>query len=106
LALVVVPAEFQLRPELCSVLRRRGGFAPDELDVELPQRRLAAFAHEQSMAVIDLLPHLRAAGAPVFERHAERLNATGNRVTADTLASWLAVHYGEPETPVAQATAR
>ena len=106
LALVVVPAEFQVRPELCSVLRRRGGFAPDELDVELPQRRLAAFAHEQSIAVIDLLPHLRAAGAPVFERHAERLNAAGNRVTADTLARWLAVHYGEPETPVAQAGAR
>lgn len=106
LALVVVPAEFQVRPELYSVLRRRGGFTPEELDIELPQRRLAAFAHEQSIAVIDLLPHLRAAGAPVFERHAERLNAAGNRVTADTLARWLAVHYGEPETPVAQAGAR
>jgi hypothetical protein len=106
LALVIVPAEFQVRPELCSVLRRRGGFAPEELDVELPQRRLAAFAHEQSIAVIDLLPHLRAAGAPVYERHAERLNAAGNRVTADTLARWLAVHYGEPETPVAQAGTR
>lgn len=106
LALVVVPAEFQVRPELYRVLRRRGGFTPEELDIELPQRRLAAFAHEQSIAVIDLLPHLRAAGAPVFERHAERLNAAGNRVTADTLARWLAVHYGEPETPVAQAGAR
>jgi hypothetical protein len=106
LALVVVPAEFQVRAELCSVLRRRGGFEPEEIDVELPQRRLAAFAHEQGLPIINLLPHLRAVRAPVFERHAQRLNAAGNRVAADTLARWLAVHYGEAETPVAQAGGR
>lgn len=106
LALVAVPAEFQVRSDLCSVLRRRGGFQAEEIDVELPQRRLAAFAHEQGLPIIDLLPHLRAAQAPVFERHAHRLNAAGNRVAADTLARWLALHYGPEETPVAQAGRR
>ena len=106
LALVAVPAEFQVRTDLCGVLRRRGGFQAEEIDVELPQRRLAAFAHEQGLPIIDLLPHLRAAQAPVFERHAQRLNAAGNRVAADTLARWLSLRYGQPETPVAQAGGR
>ncbi|MGD9645866.1 MAG: hypothetical protein AB7U73_09145 [Pirellulales bacterium] len=106
LALIVVPAEFQVRTELSNVLRRRGGFQPAEIDIELPQRRLAALAHEQGLPIIDLLPHLRAVRAPVFERHAQRLNEAGNRVAADTLARWLNVHYGETETPVAQAGGR
>lgn len=93
-ALVLVPGEFQVNRHLCERLQRRAGYEPNHLDLEMPQRRLAAFAHHREVPVLDLLPHLRAADETLYERHATDWNETGNRVAADALGNWLVKRYG------------
>jgi hypothetical protein len=94
LALVVAPGEFQVSEQLCNVLRRRGGYEPGQLDVELPQRRLSAFAHQREVALLDLLPPLRNSAQPPFCRNESRLSDEGNHVAANVLADWITTQFG------------
>jgi hypothetical protein len=93
-ALVVVPSEFQLNPALCETLRRRSGLEPGQVDVELPQRRLADFAQERGMAMLDLLPSLRAEEDVVYERNDCQWNERGHELTANLLRRWIEQRYG------------
>jgi hypothetical protein len=68
LGLVVVPSEFQMNAALCQTLARRSGASPDQIDVELPNRRLADFAQRHDLPLFDLLPHLRLSSRPLYER--------------------------------------
>jgi hypothetical protein len=97
LALVLVPSAFQLNDVLLAELCRRHGCRPEEFDLELPQRRLGAFAEQRGLAVLDLLPHLRAAEQSAFRRNDFRFNDRGNQLVAEALGRWL-------ETQLADAT--
>ncbi|MEX2114623.1 MAG: hypothetical protein WD845_15625, partial [Pirellulales bacterium] len=82
LAIVLVPGEFQLNRALRDTLARRAGYAADRLDVELPQRKLAGYAAERRLPLVDLLPTLRLCRESPYERHAEHFSATGHQATA------------------------
>ncbi len=95
LALVIVPGEFQLNPGLRDTLLRRGGVSPEQFDAELPQRRLAGYAQQREVPLVDLLPHLRLCREAVYERHATTLNEQGNQAAASAISGWLASRYGD-----------
>lgn len=93
-ALVIVPAEFQVNRVLRETLLRRNGLPADRFDVELPQRRLARFAEHRDLPLIDLLPHLRLCSQSIYQRHATALNDEGNMAAASAIGGWLQSRYG------------
>jgi len=100
LALVVAPAEFQVDRRLCETLRRRAGYESGQLDLELPQRRLAQFACAHELPLVDLLPHFRASGSSPYLRRAAHWNEQGHVLAGQVLAGWLRAHYGGAITAV------
>jgi len=95
LALVVVPVEYQVDRRLCETLRRRAGYEPGQLDLELPQRRLAQFASAHDLPLIDLLPHLRASEKSPYLRQASNWNDEGHALAGQALRGLLQAHFGE-----------
>lgn len=104
LALVIVPAPFQLNSALRATLCRRAGLDPQQLDPELPQRRLLAFAHERGLPACDLLPHLRESGPGAHERSRRLLSEEGNRAAARALGGWLQSQFGGQMSALARTT--
>lgn len=105
-ALVAVPSACQVCPPLCKQLQRRLGYVDKNVDLELPQRRLASFASGRRVTWIDLLPALREISAPAFERSSTELSAAGNQAVAQTLEHWILGHFRQLVSPVAQASVR
>jgi hypothetical protein len=103
LALVVVPADFQLSASLRDALVRRSGGQASEYDFELPQRRWARFAHERGVAVLDLLPSLRAARASVYLPDAADFSQQGLELASAALGDWLRARYEPAINATAQA---
>lgn len=95
LALVVVPGELQLNQGLRTTLLRRCGMTPEQVDVELPQRRLAGFAQQREVPLVDLLPHLRLCRQAVYKRHQTELSDRGNIVAASAIGGWLESRYSD-----------
>jgi hypothetical protein len=93
-ALVVVPGEFQLNRVLLETLCRRMGYESKDLDLELPQRRLADFAGSHQIPCVDLLPHLRLCESSPYERDTRQWNAAGTAVALQTIGGWLQSRYG------------
>ena len=89
LGLVLVPGDFQICTALCEAASRRAGIEPRQLDLELPQRRLAGFAQKHGLQLIDLTPHFRAAAASPFGRHECDLNEHGQAIASRVIAAWL-----------------
>jgi hypothetical protein len=102
MALVIVPGEFQVNRTLREILLRRAGVKECQLDLELPQRRLAKFAEERDVPTIDLLPVLVRSEEFPYSRNASSLNDIGNAMTADTLGAWVDQRYGSQITTLAQ----
>ena len=94
LALVLVPGEFQVNRALRETLARRAGYKPEQLDVELPQRKLAAFAEDRQLPLIDLLPSLRSCGDSPYERNAATWSDAGHATAATAIGGWLESRYG------------
>ncbi len=94
IALVVAPEEFQVSPMVCQAVRRRLGYQPDQLDLELPQRRLARLAEELELPLLDLLPYFRAAGSNAFARQHDQWNDEGNQVASEAIGGWLQARFG------------
>jgi hypothetical protein len=93
-ALVVLPAQFQVNPTLAETLLRRNGLSADRFDVGLPQRRLADYALARSVPLIDLLPHLRLCRQSVYRRHSAALSDAGDLAAASAIGGWLESRYG------------
>ncbi|MCA9246283.1 MAG: hypothetical protein KDA42_04180 [Planctomycetales bacterium] len=93
-ALVVAPGDFQVSQNLCRTLCRRAGCPQDQIDLDLPQRRLLSYAQQTQTPVLDLLPHLARIRAAAFERNQSSLSAEGNATVAAALDHWLALQYG------------
>jgi hypothetical protein len=93
LALVVVPGPFQVNATLCDALRRQAGYEPGQVDLHLPQRRLAALAAEQGLPVVDLLPYFESSGAGLYERYQAHWNDEGNQLAADIVGRWIEQHF-------------
>ena len=93
-ALVVVPSPFQVNPGLCEVLCRRAGYERGQLDLELPQRRLAQYAKDHDLPMLDLLPILRSSRRPTYVRNHRLLNDRGNVIASEVIGAWLTRRYG------------
>lgn len=105
-ALVIVPGAFQVNPSHCASLARRAGYTTEELDLELPQRRLAGFAEERAVAHLDLLPYLRRADQPLYAPQQETWNSAGHATAANAIHGWLTRQFGPLMTSDVQAAAR
>ena len=92
-ALVVVPDGFQVNRVLCDTLRRRAGYEPREFDLALPQRRLATYAQERRLDLVDLLPYLQASREPVYQHAAGGWNEQGKAVASRAICGWLESQY-------------
>lgn len=103
-ALVLIPGEFQVSATLCDSLRRHAGYEPQQLDLDLPQRRLTEFASRQNVPVLDLLPHFRASSQYPYERNDHHWNDHGNAIAADAVAHWLQRRYGAQVAAISQAS--
>lgn len=101
--LVLVPSEFQVNAALCEALRRRTGYEAGEVDLDLPQRRLARFAHERNLPVIDLLPHFRASGESPYCRRQGEFSDQGNEIATRIIGGWLQARFGTQIAALAQA---
>ncbi|MEZ5366475.1 MAG: GDSL-type esterase/lipase family protein [Bryobacterales bacterium] len=92
--LVAIPRSFQIDPAEAAEMARGLGWAPEELDLEQPQSRLAAWADEQDVAFVDLLEPFRAAsragGQPLFYTPDAHLTAAGHAVAAQAVRPALA----------------
>ena len=93
-ALVVVPEDFQVNAIVCQALRRRLGYEAGQLDLELPQRRLARLAEELELPVLDLLPYFRAAQSCTYARDDGMWNDQGNQVAGEAIGGWLQARFG------------
>jgi len=93
LALVLVPCPYQVDSQMRTALARRCGCPAEGLDLELPQRRLARFAQQREIPVVDLLPRLRSLETTPFERNADGWNREGNQFVAHVLAQWLSAEF-------------
>lgn len=87
-AIAVIPDQVQVYPEL-----ERTVLGIDEADIEV-QAPLAAFAREEGIPFLDLLPPLRAARAadsetPLYYTMDRHLTAEGHRVVSEALGSGL-----------------
>lgn len=89
LAIVVVPSAYQVDDRLRRDLCLRQGLTKENLDLELPQRRLSVFAAAHRVGLVDLLPYLQRSKAPVFDAQKDRLNERGHRLACDAVSKWL-----------------
>ena len=103
-ALVLVPGEFQINALLRDALARRCGYAREELDLELPQRKVAGFADACRVPTVDLLPSLRLCRQSPYVRHASTWNETGEDAVATAIGGWLESRYGRQLTMAPQLT--
>jgi acetyltransferase AlgX (SGNH hydrolase-like protein) len=88
LAVVVIPTEAQVYPDRWTEVRRRYNLREEDFDLEKPQRILAAFARDNGIPLIDLLPTLRAArdtGRPLYFRTDIHWTARGHAVAAEEI---------------------
>lgn len=87
--LVLAPTAYQVDTALCRRLCQRHGVDLAAVDLELPQRRLTALAAQVGALTLDLLPTLRAATGPVYERESNQWNAAGHELAGRVVADWL-----------------
>lgn len=96
LALVIVPSPLQINRPLLEAACRRQGYLSSEIDLELPQRRLAAYAAERKLAAFDLLPALRLCPEQPFVHQGWRWSDGGNAAAAEALTGWLQTTFTGP----------
>jgi hypothetical protein len=89
LALVLVPASFQVDPQLCETLRRRTGCQPSQIDLGLPQRRLTSFADGELLPVLDLLPYFQMERMRPAAAVGRAWNAEAHELTSRIIGTWL-----------------
>lgn len=102
LVVVVVPADFQVNPVLCDSMRRRLGYTPEQIDLELPQRRLREFADSAGLPLLDLLPDFKADGPKLYVRHQNLWNQRGNTKAALLIDAWLRSRYPTSDERIAR----
>jgi len=88
LALVLTPSEFQVNTVMRDVLRRRAGYTGEDLDWELPQRRLTAFAQRHGIPLIDLTPHLQLQSGS-FVHYDEQFSPAGHAIAAEVIGHFV-----------------
>jgi len=91
LAVMLIPDEYQVDPEVFATAARRAGMPAAAYDLERPQRELVPALAARGVPVLDLLPPSRRAAAaqPLYRARDTHWNAAGNRLAASELARFL-----------------
>ncbi|HZZ72484.1 MAG TPA: hypothetical protein VFE24_09535 [Pirellulales bacterium] len=104
--IVLQPSDLQLNSDLRTAVRQRLGWQTDEVDPELPQRRLLAFTAAHGIPTYDLAPALANSEANSFAESSPALSPAGNELAAIGLGRWLNARYGAMIASAAQAKLR
>jgi hypothetical protein len=88
LACVLIPDEFQTNPSLLSEVLRTAGLSRADIDLDLPQRRLAAFFAQRDVPCLDLLP-VFAGTTDGYALRDTHWNEAGNHRAAAAISGWL-----------------
>jgi hypothetical protein len=88
LAVVLIPDEFQVNPAVLADTLTAAPWQREDLDIELPQRRLGAFFAERGVPCLDLLPAFQGVPATYAVRDTH-WNLRGNRLAANCLSWWV-----------------
>jgi hypothetical protein len=85
--LVIMPDEFQVNESVRKKIFELFQLTSEDYDVELPQKRLVAFAKSRKIAVVDLLEPLREADKVQRCYHLQdgHWNSRGNAIAAEAL---------------------
>ena len=70
------------------------GCTTEQVDLDLPQRRMEAYAAGHHLPCIDLLPYLAASKSLPYCRHSRQWNETGNTIVANAVAQFVMGRYG------------
>ncbi len=89
LALVVTPSPLQTNGALLEAVCRRQGCGKQDIDLDLPQRRLVVYASQHKRPALDLLPSLRQSSEQPFVHQSRTWTEAGRATIARTLDSWL-----------------
>jgi hypothetical protein len=89
LVFVLIPDEFQVNPAILEDALRRRHMDRRGLDLERPQRRLAAFCAERGVPCLDLLDAFQKT-PDTYAAHDTHWNVRGNRLAAELIAARLA----------------
>jgi lysophospholipase L1-like esterase len=91
LVVLIIPDEFQVAPELLAEVLTRFDIPPSEIDLDLPQRRLAEVLHREGIRFYDALPALaeETRERRLYEPQDTHWNAVGNGFVAERLADYL-----------------
>jgi hypothetical protein len=87
-AFVLIPDELQVNPHVLARAVADAGADAADVDVGLPQRRLAEFCAGRGVACLDLLPVLAGDG-DAYAPQDTHWNVRGNRLAAEAIRRWL-----------------
>lgn len=84
---MIIPDEFQVDPEVLTAAFEAGGHAPEDVDLDRPQRALRDFFVDHEIPHVDLLPSFRDAARDrrLYLEKDSHWNAAGNRLAAERL---------------------
>jgi len=89
---VLIPDEFQVNAAVLTAALRDANLNREDVDLDLPQRRLRAFCAAREILCLDLLPFLE----HVPDTYAVRdthWNIRGNHLAAEKIAPWLIQYF-------------
>jgi hypothetical protein len=89
LALVVAPSPLQTNRALLDAVCRRQGCSSSDVDLEMPQRRLAVYAAQRNLPALDLLPAMKHAAEQPFVHQGWQWTPAGRASVAQALDGWL-----------------
>jgi hypothetical protein len=95
LGLIVAPSPLQTNRALLEAVCRRQGLAAANVDLELPQRRLAAYAAERRLPTLDLLPALRQSSEPAYAHQGWEWSEAGQSIVSRTLDGWVSSTFND-----------
>jgi hypothetical protein len=91
---VLIPDEFQVNAAVLVRALRDANLNREDVDLDLPQRRLRAFCADHKVPCLDLLPFLE--GVPdTYAVRDTHWNVRGNHLSAERIAHWLSQSWQE-----------
>ena len=92
LVVLAMPADFQIDERLLERYARLSGCRRDELDLGLPQRKLAAGAARAGAAFIDTRPELAPLAGGAYLPDGRLLSERAQTIVRGALAAWIQSH--------------
>jgi hypothetical protein len=86
--LVLIPDEFQVNSAVLAAALQEANLCHEEVDLDLPQRRLRDFCADQGVLCLDLKPFFD--GIPdAYAFRDTHWNVRGNHLAAEKMAAWI-----------------